>query len=72
MSWITRSCSGCLNSVDGHPDGEYPWDAKAGCYVGAGCHECGYTGKRRWHFDSKEVDQGMIDEAFASEKEFKK
>jgi hypothetical protein len=35
----TRSCSGCSC------DGEYPCDC---CQErGAGCHECGYTGKRR-------------------------
>jgi len=27
--------------------GKYPWDEKAKCYVGSGCEECGYTGKRR-------------------------
>ncbi len=25
----------------------YPYDTKANCYVGMGCKECGYTGKRR-------------------------
>lgn len=47
----TTSCSGCFETEDGHPVGEYPWDAKAHCHVGGGCSECGYTGKRRdgWH-----------------------
>lgn len=35
----TVACSGCsCDCGDGYP-----------CYHGAaGCHECGYTGKRRW------------------------
>ncbi len=44
----TRSCSGCFEAGDymgmAH---HYPYDIKARCYVGAGCDECGYTGKRR-------------------------
>jgi hypothetical protein len=43
----TTSCSGCLETEDGHPVGRYEWDAKHSCYIGGGCHECGYTGKRR-------------------------
>lgn len=43
----TTSCSGCLETEDGHPVGSYPWDEKAKCRVGSGCEECGYTGKRR-------------------------
>jgi hypothetical protein len=36
----------------------YPYDARANCYVGAGCHECGYRGKRRLEafFPLKPVD----------------
>ena len=44
---FTESCSGCTNYIDGQLDGDYPYDAKAHCHVGAGCPECGYTGKRR-------------------------
>lgn len=44
----TDSCSGCFEGGEymgmAH---HYPYDGKAGCHVGAGCHECGYTGKRR-------------------------
>lgn len=43
----TDSCSGCFESEDGHPVGIYPRDPKHRCYIGAGCDECGYTGKRR-------------------------
>jgi hypothetical protein len=43
----TSSCTGCTNSEDGHLIGEYPFDNKANCFIGSGCSECGYTGKRR-------------------------
>ena len=43
----TTSCSGCRETEDGHNVGHYPWDNKAKCYIGSGCDECGYTGKRR-------------------------
>lgn len=43
----TESCTGCFESEDGHPVGDYDWDQKRGCYVGGGCSECGYHGVRR-------------------------
>lgn len=44
----TESCSGCFESGDyGGNAHNYPYDQKAQCYIGAGCEECGYTGKRR-------------------------
>jgi hypothetical protein len=43
----TQSCSGCHETNEGYETGLYPYDEKAQCYVGAGCSECGYTGKRR-------------------------
>lgn len=43
----TDSCSGCHETVDGQSMGCYPYDAKAKCEVGAGCEDCGYTGKSR-------------------------
>lgn len=46
----TATCSGCFNTEDGHPIGEYPWDPKSRCYLGSGCSECGYTGKRRYEY----------------------
>lgn len=53
----TESCTGCRETEDGHNVGHYPWDSKAGCYVGAGCEECGYTGKRRdgWPISLKDL-----------------
>lgn len=44
---FTTTCSGCFESEDGHPVGDYPVDPKHNCYIGSGCDECGYTGKRR-------------------------
>jgi len=43
----TDSCSGCTETSDGYNVYGYPVDPKHGCLVGGGCHECGYTGKRR-------------------------
>lgn len=45
---FTASCSGCFEGGEymgmAH---HYDVDSKAGCHIGAGCEECGYTGKRR-------------------------
>lgn len=47
----TNHCTGCFETGDyGSGAENYPWDEKAQCRVGAGCHECGYTGKVR-HVD---------------------
>jgi hypothetical protein len=44
---FTTSCSGCVETVDGHNTFGYPVDEKWHCLIGGGCRECGYTGKRR-------------------------
>jgi hypothetical protein len=45
---FTTHCSGCTELGENMGDAHlYPYDAKSRCYVGMGCHECGYTGKRR-------------------------
>jgi hypothetical protein len=42
----TDSCSGCFEAGDyGGNAHNYPYDEKARCHIGAGCNECGYTGK---------------------------
>jgi hypothetical protein len=46
----TDSCSGCYETVDGQNVFGYPYDEKAGCFLGSGCEECGYTGKRRYQY----------------------
>lgn len=46
-TWTT-SCSGCFEGGEcmglAH---HYPYDTKRQCHVGAGCAECGYSGKVR-------------------------
>jgi len=45
---ITDTCSGCFEGGDYNGNAHhYGYDEKAGCSVGSGCEECGYTGKRR-------------------------
>ncbi|MCA7888235.1 hypothetical protein LGM58_34205 [Burkholderia contaminans] len=39
-----RTCSGCHESEDGHPVGEYPYSDILQCDLGAGCTECGGIG----------------------------
>lgn len=44
----TDSCSGCTELGDyGGGSQYYDTDTKHHCLIGAGCEECGYTGKRR-------------------------
>lgn len=43
IKW-TGTCSGCFESEDGYPVGDYPVHKKHNCYIGAGCSECGYHG----------------------------
>ena len=43
----TESCTGCHTTNEGYSTGDYDYDEKAKCEIGSGCHECGYTGKRR-------------------------
>jgi hypothetical protein len=39
-----RTCSGCYETVDGHPVGHYPHSSILGCTLGGGCSECGGIG----------------------------
>ena len=57
MAYFTQPCSGCFEAEDGYPIGEYPWDEKSHCYIGSGCSECGYTGKRRIYFSVREFNK---------------
>ena len=43
----TDVCSGCFEYNEGYAPMGAVWDPKAKCFIGAGCHECGYTGKVR-------------------------
>lgn len=47
--WV-GPCSGCHETMDGHPFPGQTYD-KNGVALGAGCSECGYTGKRR-HYEA--------------------
>jgi hypothetical protein len=40
--WV--SCSGCYETEDGHPVGDYPHSPILCCALGAGCSECGGLG----------------------------
>lgn len=42
-----RSCSGCFEFNEGYGLRHYKIDKKNNIYLGSGCEECGYTGKRR-------------------------
>jgi hypothetical protein len=45
---FTDACSGCFEAGEyGSQEHLYPMDKKHRCRIGAGCSECGYTGKRR-------------------------
>jgi hypothetical protein len=39
-----HSCSGCHDTEDGYPTGNYSHSAVFGCALGSGCHECGGLG----------------------------
>lgn len=43
-SGFWRSCSGCLETEDGHPVGRYPYSNVFKCQLGNGCSECGGIG----------------------------
>lgn len=65
-SYYVAPCTGCYEG--GENDGMahlYPYDEKAECRVGAGCEECGYTGKRRVPVPSedevRELMKGGVD-----------
>jgi hypothetical protein len=41
-NWV--SCTGCYETEDGHPVGDYPHSPVFNCAVGGGCGECGGLG----------------------------
>ena len=43
-SGFWSSCSGCYDTEDGHPTGNYSYSAVFGCALGSGCSECGGIG----------------------------
>lgn len=64
--WVyhTTPCSGCHEAGDfGGNSGGYSYDQKAHCYIGSGCKECGYTGKRRHKYSLEELEKFGAEEA---------
>lgn len=50
-SVVTVTCTGCTDIGEyGSGSEHYDRDPKLGILVGSGCHECGYSGKRRERF----------------------
>ncbi|MFB9223494.1 hypothetical protein [Paracoccus cavernae] len=41
---IWRTCTGCYETCDGQPFGNYPYSAALRCDLGGGCRECGGIG----------------------------
>ena len=58
------SCSGCLETVDGHASSGYPWSEVFRCHVGAGCTDCGGLGVT-WSYYTEEQYAEMGREAAA-------
>ncbi len=51
-----HSCSGCYDTEDGHPTGNYAHSAVFGCALGSGCHECGGLGVIWDNYDNSDAD----------------
>lgn len=69
-----RTCSGCHETDDGHPVGDYPFSAILNCDLGSGCSECGGIGAV-WDntdygamadaWDAQEIAREQAEEALA-------
>ena len=67
---FTTACSGCHETLDGYELPYAKWDDKIRRYIGFGCSECGYTGKRRvkWFCPlDREGFEKMIHEEYKKE-----
>lgn len=51
-----RSCTGCHETNEGAETGHYPYSKAFGCYVGAGCSECGGIGVIWEHWSKEALD----------------
>jgi len=58
---IYCTCSGCFNSEDGYPCGDYPTHPKHGCYIGSGCRECQGRGFVRDHIAESIARDNKVD-----------
>lgn len=59
-----QSCSGCVESEDGHLIGDYPIHPKHGVPVGSGCDECKGKGVTFFHFtnaDAERMEREFLD-----------
>lgn len=64
--WL--SCTGCHETNEGAETGHYPYSKMFGCYVGAGCGECGGLGVV-WDYWGKEaLDEMQRDAATPPER----
>lgn len=57
-----RTCTGCYESEDGHPNGDYPHSEVLGCTLGGGCSECGGIGAVWDAIDYEQMAREMIAE----------
>lgn len=57
------SCSGCYESEDGHPMGDYIYSAALECTLGAGCSECGGLGAVWDNADYEGMIQTWLEDA---------
>ena len=58
--WTT--CTGCYESEDGYPNGDYPRSEVLGCTLGGGCSECGGLGAVWDDIDYDEMAREMLAE----------
>lgn len=63
VGWM--SCTGCHETTEGAETGNYPYSKAFGCYVGAGCSECGGIGVV-WEYWSKDTLDDMERDPTAS------
>ncbi len=62
-SGFWRSCSGCYETEDGHPMGNYVSSSVLQCSLGAGCSECGGLGAVWDNTDYEELLHETLDDA---------
>lgn len=57
-----RSCTGCHETNEGAETGWYPYSKTFGCFVGAGCTECGGIGVVWEYWSKDELDKHLNDD----------
>lgn len=56
-----RTCTGCYETEDGHPVGQYAHSDTLGCPLGSGCNECGGIGAVWDNTDYEEMAEFMME-----------